>query len=48
MSKQEVKLICNKCGKLQKPDKEQDSKNWKVFTRKKCKCGGTFKFKLVN
>jgi len=50
MKKQEIKLICNRCGKEKEIDEEKSNKQWKVYKdfKKRCKCGGVFKFKLVN
>jgi len=43
---EEIKFICDKCNKEQKPDKKQSNENWKVYDPKeKCKCGGKFKTK---
>ena len=43
-----IKLICNKCGTEQQPDKGKSNKNWTYYTiGKKCKCGGRFEHKLV-
>lgn len=39
----EISFRCEKCGKPQKPDKEQSSKNFEVFNcHEKCECGGKF------
>lgn len=44
----EIKFICNKCGEEQKKDEKQSNKNWSVYDAKeKCKCGGSFKPKLL-
>ena len=49
MTKEEIKMVCDKCGEEQKPDEKQSNENWKVYpTDTSCKCGGKFKFKLIN
>lgn len=46
MNKQEIKFVCNKCGKLQLKDEKQSNRNWSIFsTAVKCECGGKFEMK---
>jgi ribosomal protein S26 len=42
-SKIEVKMICDKCGKEQKPDDKGSNENWLVYPNVPCKCGGNYK-----
>ena len=41
-------MECDKCGELQKPDKEKSDKDWSIFPNVPCKCGGAFKPKMIN
>jgi hypothetical protein len=41
-----IKLICNKCGKEPKIDKENSNKNWTVYKNGDCLCGGSYEFKV--
>lgn len=44
--KNEIILVCEKCGKEKEIDEEQSDENWKIYKNyKKCKfCGGNFKY----
>ncbi len=47
--RKEFKMIsvCEKCGKLQKPDLEKSNKNWIVYPcNEVCECGGKFVMKF--
>ena len=47
--RKEFKMIsvCEKCGKLQKPDLEKSNKNWIVYScNEVCECGGKFVMKF--
>jgi DNA-directed RNA polymerase subunit RPC12/RpoP len=42
--KQQIKYVCEKCGKEPEPNKEMSNENWKVFDNKPCAhCGGNIK-----
>lgn len=46
---QKTYFICNKCGNKQQPIRrnEEGVKDWNIYDNVKCKCGGTFKFKII-
>lgn len=36
-------MICEKCGKPQKPSTDKSTANWNVYDcHEKCECGGKF------
>ena len=38
-----IKMICEKCGKPQKPSADKSTTNWNVYDcHEKCECGGKF------
>lgn len=40
-------FVCEKCGKRQKPNKENSTENWSYFDcHEKCECGGKFVMKF--
>ena len=42
----DIKLVCKKCGKEPKPDKERSNENWNVYPTK-CECGGELKIDVL-
>lgn len=46
--KNEIKIVCEKCGKTAPIDTEKSNSNWTVYNVKEpCECGGRFSPKLV-
>lgn len=42
-----IKMICEKCGKPQKPSADKSTTNWNVYDcYEKCECGGKFVMKF--
>jgi len=44
MTRKKIIFKCKSCGKEAKPDHKE--KNWNIFTKMKCKCGGKLEFKI--
>ena len=42
----EIKFVCNKCGRTQKPDKKESNENWNVYPNEPCECKGEYKPKI--
>ena len=41
--KEQIKVLCKKCGKPQKKNERQSNSNWEVYDAKaKCDCGGEY------
>lgn len=40
-------MVCENCGKQQKPNFEKSNSNWNVYDcNQKCECGGKFVMKF--
>ena len=48
MPKIKIVILCSKCGKEPKRDKEKSNKNWDTIPNKPCEyCGAKLKIKVV-